>query len=54
MAACTIARDIPKLPPLPVSDIRAGATHTLNDPQAIIDAVLVLCEIQEFQPRQLS
>jgi len=43
----------PQLPPLPVTNITAGATNTLNDPQAIIDAVLMLCEVQKFRPHQV-
>jgi hypothetical protein len=34
----------PQLPPLPVSDIRDGARKTVNDPQAVIDKVLELCQ----------
>lgn len=36
----------PQLPPLPVTEIRNGARNAINDPQAVIDMVQVLCEAQ--------
>ncbi|KAF2128006.1 hypothetical protein P153DRAFT_46479 [Dothidotthia symphoricarpi CBS 119687] len=43
----------PQLPPLPVSNIRNGARNTVNDPQAVIDMVQVLCQAQKIQPTDI-
>jgi hypothetical protein len=43
----------PQLPPLPVSTIRDGANNKVNDPVAVMEAVISLCQAQNVDIRDI-
>jgi hypothetical protein len=43
-------RGWPRLPPLPVSTVRNGACDLVNNPQSVIETVMVLCQAQNIHP----